>query len=75
MTNEQAKEMLVLLSEMLIEQRRGNDRLDSLERGQRITNERLSNIEYRLENIEHDTGAIKRIVFNHEQRLKTLEHE
>jgi septal ring factor EnvC (AmiA/AmiB activator) len=89
MTEDQAKEMLVLLSEMLLEQRRTNDRLESLERGQHITNDRLERLEEgqqrlesehrisnkRLSNIEQDMSAIKGILTDHEQRLNALEHE
>ena len=65
MTNEQSKEMLSLLAEILIEQRRGNDRTESLEH-------RMESIERRL---DYYADTTKMILKNHESRIRLMEHE
>jgi hypothetical protein len=82
MSEQQGKELLSVMGEVLLELRLVNEKIENIEREQRYTNERLTTverrldtIELRLEGIERDTSAIKRVVHSHEQRLKTLEHE
>jgi chromosome segregation ATPase len=75
MSEEQGKEMLVFLSEMILEQRLTNDKLGSINFRLERIEQRVENLEYQMQELRKDVSGIKRVVYNHEQRLKSLEHE
>jgi hypothetical protein len=61
MSEQQGKELLTVMGEILLEHR--------------MTNDRLERIEHDVREIRSDIALIKRVVYAHEQRLKALEHE
>jgi chaperonin cofactor prefoldin len=82
MNEAQGKELLALMSEVLLEVRALGGRLDRIEHRMERIEQRLERIErrtdvieMRLDNIESDIHAVKRVVYHHEQRLRSLEHE